>query len=240
LPGQDPPPVPPAGGKPPELTEEQKRIVELFSATKESFKDGRLILEYNFESQQKDLADDWEPAIDKSRDRVRWARGIEGTPSTIEHGIIVSDQGQWMHKAEFLNDIEVKVDMMSVASYRSGTLLGPVFYNAKKKMAIGSCGGNQLVCLKGLSHAKAPHPREERPIQANSRQVIGYKYRGGVFESYFGTRKTADSTDLKKFTEGYDTGRPGLAWKGSVQCFVYKVTIEGKLDPAWVAKQLKK
>jgi hypothetical protein len=30
----------------------------------------------------------------------------------------------------------------------------------------------------------------------------------------------------------------GLAWNGSIQSFIFAITMEGVLDPEWVAKQL--
>ena len=74
--------------------------------------------------------------------------------------------------------------------------------------------------------------------QANERFWVGYKYDGKVFECYHANRKTSDTSKSPKFTDGFDSGHAGLAWGGSIQSFVFKVTIEGKLDPDWVAKQL--
>ncbi len=47
-----------------------------------------------------------------------------------------------------------------------------------------------------------------------------------------------DTLKLPRFTEGIDRGRVGMAWGGSIQCFIFSVTIDGALDPEWVAKQL--
>ncbi|MGH9362529.1 MAG: hypothetical protein ACRD2T_11495, partial [Thermoanaerobaculia bacterium] len=151
------------------------------------------------------------------------------------------DHGQWLHQAVFLADVEVSVDLYSQAQPRPGTILGPVFYNEKKKRAIGASGGCQVVCIQGArpSPVRPPHPSKEQPIQRNLRHAIGYRYQGIVLESLKGGKATADTRSLPKFTDGFDTGRVGMAWNGSVQCFLYSIRIEGRLDPDWVAEKLK-
>ena len=70
---------------------------------------------------------------------------------------------------------------------------------------------------------------------------MGFKYDWDVFAGLNGRRTVVDSTKVKNFTKGFDVaGRTGIAWAGSVQCYVFRIEIEGKLDPEWVAKQLGK
>ena len=221
------------------LSERQKKILDLFSATRKSFKEGRLVLEYDFETQNQDLPDDWQPALNPSNMRIRWARGLEGTYSTVEHGIVVGDYGEWIHKAVFLPEVEVEVDQLAVSQYKAGNIFAPVFYSDKKKLSLGANAGFQVVCLKGWKLAKQPLQKEERSTQANSRYPIGYKFKRGVFETYLRGKKQNDTSANPKYTAGFDSGHVGLAWSGSVQFFVFKVTIQGALDPAWIAKELK-
>lgn len=221
-----------------QLSEREKRILELFQATTKQFdKDGRLLLTYNFESKSEELVEDWRPTLAETKMRVRWSRGIEGTITTVEDGILVGDFGHWLHKAVFLADLQVKVDHLSVAQFRPGTILAAVFHNDKKKRSLGVNAGYQAVCLSGWKHAKPPHPRDEKPVPTNVRQTIGYKYDGKVLESYLRDRKTSDTAAVPKFTDGFDSGRVGLAWSGSVQSFIFQVSISGRLDPDWVAEQ---
>ena len=222
-----------------EPTEREKKILDLFTASSKHFKDGRITLVYDFEGQQQDLVEDWMPTLKSSGMRIRWARGQEGTYSTIEHGIIIGDHGEWIHEAVFLPDIEVQVENLTVSQYKPGNILAPVFYCDKKKLSLAANSGFQTACLKGWRHAKPPSPKEERKVSSNDRHTIGYKLKGGVFEAQLNKRKTHDSSAIPRFTEGFDNGHVGLAWSGSVQSFIFKVTIEGRLDPAWVAKQLK-
>ena len=80
--------------------------------------------------------------------------------------------------------------------------------------------------------------KNEKPIPLNQRHTVGYKLKGKVLESYLNNKKTSDTSTLPKFTDGFDTGQVGFSWSGSVQSFLFKVTMEGRLDPDWVAKQL--
>ena len=69
-------------------------------------------------------------------------------------------------------------------------------------------------------------------------QTISYQYQKHVFECYKNGKKTADSTEAPKLTKDIDTGRAGVVWNGTVQCLIYSITIEGKLDSDWIAKEL--
>jgi len=231
--------VSPEAEKSTELTPRQRLILGLFSANRKTFEKDRIHLEYEFESQNEDLVLDWLPALKNSRNRIRWLRGIEGTMTSVEHGICVSNSGEWYHKAVFLPDIEVKVELMSNAAYRAGSLLGPVFFSEKKRASIGATAGCQAICVRGYRLAKPPYPPDRNGVvMAADRQTFGYKYNGKVLEVYRDKARTADTSEVPKFTKGFDRGHAGLIWCGSVQAFVFKITIEGKLDPKWVAKQL--
>jgi hypothetical protein len=59
-----------------------------------------------------------------------------------------------------------------------------------------------------------------------------------VIECILNGSKLSDTAENVKFTEGFDRGRVGLAWSGSVQSFIHQVTIKGTLDPEWVQKAL--
>jgi hypothetical protein len=237
---------PPEPGETPEKAEDarpsserEKAVLALFTASSKKFtKDGKIVLEYDFESKAEELVEDWRPTLDQAKPRIRWARGLEGTYTTIEHGILVGDYGEWVHRAVFLPDLEVKVETLSVAQFRPGTILAVTYYNAKKKQALGVTGGFQAVCLSQRKHAKPPFPKTEKPIPINQRHTVGFKLNGKVLESYLNNKKTSDTSTVPKFADGFDTGQVGFSWSGSVQSFLFKVTMEGRLDPDWVAKQL--
>jgi hypothetical protein len=223
----------------PAPTAEEQRLLGLFTASTKKIDKGRLTLVYDFESQQKDLVFDWKPDFDEKNMRMRWARGIEGTATTVEHGIVIGDFGEWIHKGVFLADgLEVTVDTLSVAQWKPGNVCGPVLFNEKKKQSLGVSAGFQCVVLRGFKLAKKPHPAKEQALTVNQRYTQGFKIARNVLEAYYGQKKMNDTVSLPKFTEGFDKGHVGLAWSGSVQSFVFKVTISGRLDPEWVAKQL--
>lgn len=232
-----------------EFTEREKRILALFTASSATFDEkGRLVLCYDFETEKEELVEDWRPGLAETKQRIRWALVAEGPPdgdSTVYgtgstrrlDGIVIGDFGQWLHKASFLGDVEMEVEVLSMAQPRPGTMVGPVFYNEKKKRGIGVNAGSQVVCMSGLK-ATRPHPKEERPLTLYRRLKIGYRYNGKVIESLRDGRKTADSSSVAKAAEGLDTGKAGLSWSGSVRSFVFQVSITGRLDPDWVAEQL--
>jgi hypothetical protein len=220
--------------------ERESRILELFTATKKNFtKDGRLQLVYSFETRQQDLVEDWSPALDAKNPRIRWTRPGEYTWSALEYGIIIGDYGEWMHEATFLADgLEVTVDQSNAAAYKAGTISAAVLYNDKKKLSLGVNAGAQAVVLKGFRLAKPPIPRAERKVLSNQRYKAGYRIKGSVIECILNGSKLGDTADNVKFTDGFDRGRVGLAWSGSVQSFIHQVTIKGTLDPEWVQKAL--
>ena len=226
-------------------TEREKSVLALFNATSGGFKDGRIVLVYYFQGKNEALVDDWSPSLDQTKQRVRWSGPGEGRSmvktatgaSYREGGIIVGDNGQWLHKAGFLSDVEVTVDHMSVAQPRAGAFVAPVFQNAKKKLSLGVANGYQAVCLRESKQSKPPHPKDDKPTPQRVRRTIGYRYNGKVLESYLNGKKTSDTAAVPRFTEGFDSGRVGIAWN-SIQCFVFKVTITGRLDPDWVAEAL--
>lgn len=221
-----------------EVKELREKLLELFSASEKKFEGDRIVLVYEFERRAEDLVSDWKPDLKPNDMRIRWARGIEGTATTVEYGLILGDYGEYLHKAVFLPDIEVEVDWLPVSPHKAGNLVAPIFSNDKKKRAIGANAGSQAICIAARKHAKPPIPRTERTVVANTRYKVGYTFDGTRLECRLNGRKTADTLSAPKFTEGFDKGRVGLAWSGSVQYFLFKVTMKGKLDPAWVDAQL--
>ena len=221
-------------------TERESRILELFTATKKNFtKDGRIQLVYAFETRQQDLVADWSPALDAKNMRIRWSRPGEATYSTLDYGIMIGDYGEWMHDATFLADnLDVTVDQSNAAAFKPGTISAAVLFNEKKKLSLGVNAGAQAVVLKGFRLAKPPIPRAERSVLSNQRYKAGYRIKGSVIECILNGSKLSDTSENVKFTEGFDRGRVGLAWSGSVQSYIHQVIIKGNLDPEWVAKAL--
>ena len=221
-----------------EVKELRKKLLDLFSASEEKFEGDRIVLVYDFEGRDENLVSDWKPDLKPNDMRIRWARGIEGTATSVEYGLILGDYGEYLHKAMFLPDIDVEVDWLPVSPHKAGNIVAPVFSHDKKKRAIGANAGSQAVCLAARKHVKPPIPRTERTVVANTRYKAGYTFDGTRLECRMNGRKTTDTISTPKFVEGFDKGRVGLIWTGSIQYFLFKVTIKGKLDPAWVDTQL--
>ena len=235
-------------------TEREKKILELFNATSKAFEKGQIVLNYNFESRKDDEVSDWSPLDTSLKSRIHWAtsgeleflREDEGgsytsrSPKFADGGIVLADFGEWKHKAVFLPDLEVSVDLMNVAQPRAGTVVCPIFYSKKKKLSLGASNAAQIMTLNGWKTSKS-HPKNEKTAVRRLRQEVGYKLNGRLFEGRLNGKKVADSSTLTKFTEGFDVGQAGIAWSGSsgsVKVFVFGVTIRGRLDPDWVSEQL--
>ena len=97
-------------GRAKEQVERENRILELFSSTSKKFNGEAIELVYSFETKQEDLVSDWKPDMRPNDLRIRWSRGLEGTWTTVEDGIVLGDNGEWLHKAVFLPDVEMEVD----------------------------------------------------------------------------------------------------------------------------------
>ena len=233
-------------------TEREEKVLSLFSATDKKFNDGKLTLIYDFKSKDDPLLADWKPTLEQARPRVRWSLPQEGPlmSGLDEEGfrikyyrgcLVLADNGQLLHKAVFLSEAAMTVRLCNMAQPRSGTIFAPVFYNEKRKAALGANGGCQLVILKGArpANARSPIPVMEQPLPRSVVFQIGYRYSKGVLEALKDERMVIDTSGSPKFAEGFETGRTGIAWNGSVQCFVLYIVIEGKLDPDWVSRELK-
>jgi hypothetical protein len=235
--------------KPP--TEQEKKVLELFHATSKSFEDGKLVLSYNFESRDESQVEDWGPLDTSKQSRIHWATvgemdQLEGEYSyssssrrrSSDVALTLADSGQWVHKAKFVPDLEVKVDCLNLAQPRPATILGPIFFSKSKKLSLGTSGGYQAVCLNGTKPAKAPYPKSEKLIPWKQRETMAYRFSNRVLECFLNEKKSCDTKAVPKFTEGFDVGQAGVAWSGSVKCYLFRVTIKGRLDPDWVAEQL--
>ena len=81
--------------------------------------------------------------------------------------------------------------------------------------------------------ARKPQPR------GLIRHKKGFPYRDQASDTMSGNRSAATSRDRESMTKGLDTpGHVGIAWNGSVQCYIFSIRIIGKLDPKWVAEQI--
>ena len=235
-------------------SDRETKILDLFNASRKEFLDGRIVLEYDFETREEALADDWVERLEASmKSRIHWAtsgeldllsEGSSSSTSTrsslrmLKEAIVLSDFGQWTHKAQFLSDVEVSVTLVSVAQPRAGTILGPSFYSSKKKTSLCASSGAQAVLLKGGKPSRTPIPKEEKLLPWRIKQTLSLRHYGKRIECFRNAKKSCDTSADPKFTEGMDVGHAALNWSGGVKCFVAGVDIIGRLDPDWVAEKL--
>ncbi len=233
--GEDPPP------KPGTYTEaEQEKIRALFNATSANFdEDGRLSLTYDFQSMEDTLPGDWTPEMSTTKGKIRWARGIEGTRTTVEHGIVIADAASWFHKARW-TELRLEVVYLSMSGTRKGDLLAAAFLFHKQKRTVGSNMGQQCVTIQNGKIAGTPNPKEPPGVVAEGKYTFGFELKDGVFHAQRDGKSKASSEGDAKFLRDLSPGHGGLVWNGTIQGFVFRVTLEGNLDPTWVTAELEK
>ncbi|MGE3166455.1 MAG: hypothetical protein AB7O52_16255 [Planctomycetota bacterium] len=232
-------PTPPADAGAGSLTAaEREKLLAEFHATSATFEDdGRVCLVYDFEQRDLGIVEDFVPDMADTKRRVRWSQGYEGTFRTVENGIVIADHGTWMHEALW-KSATLEVEYMSMAPYRRGDLLAAVFSYDKGRRTVGSNNGTQCVRLKGDQHAGKPHPAEPEMIESEKRFRFGMAVGDGTVTSLRNGRPTCDTKEFKNFVAKPTSGMVGLVWRGTINGFIFKVTIVGDLDPEWVDKKL--
>lgn len=223
------------------LTPEQREVLtQQFGATEATFtEDGKLRLVYNFEERDEQLLEDFSPHPSKTKRRIRWSQGYEGTFRTVATGLVIADKGRWVHNAHWLDDVKIQVEYMSMSMGKQGDLVAAGMFYDKGRRFVGSNCGEQCVRLKGMSHSGKPHPVEFPVMSSEQRCTFGMKMDRGAVVSLRGDRKTFDTAANEKFIKKFEgRGMPGLLWKGRVNGFVFKIIIEGTLDPQWVSRSL--
>ncbi len=220
---------------------DEEVILNYLNATRGSIDDdGRIHLVYNFKTKENTLLADWSPKLSKAKRAIRWSRGYEGTWKTIEDGLIIADKGTFVHRARWDGDVEMSVDYLSVSIAGKRDLLAAVYAYDRGKRIIGSQVGEQCVRIrKNLSLLGRPIP--EAPlsqIDCEKRIQFGMRLEDGVFSATNYGRETASSRDNERFLKKVTPGHVGLAWNGRINGFILSITLKGRLDPEWVAKNI--
>ena len=224
-----------------EATSEQLEV--LFHATSsEVLEEGRVRLVYNFESKDGSLLQDWSPDIESTKRRIRWSQGMEGTFDTVEDGLVIADRGVFLHKGTWSPDVKVQVDYLSMANGAEKDLLATIYSYDRNKRIVGSQIGVQCVRLsKQLKRKGKAIPRRLTDLLPSSQKInFGMELKDEVFSSLRSGSKRADTAGEKKFLQKLQSGKVGLAWRGNVNGFIFKITIEGKLDHDWLSGESKK
>ncbi|MFQ5654808.1 MAG: hypothetical protein ACE5GW_08765, partial [Planctomycetota bacterium] len=219
---------------------ERRAISSTFHASSVEFpSEGRVRLIYDFDEQEEDLLLDWTPPIEKTNRRIRWSKSLEGTWSTVERAIVIADLGVWLHKGVWKEDVRMEIDYLSMSGTRSGDLCAVVYAYDKGKRLVGSNFGKQCVRLsKSLKLSGKPIPLKPWPMAAvEDRFTFGIKLEGGVLYSLRNGYSKADTAEKPKFLKKLSVGRVGIAFRGRVNGFIFKITIEGVPDPEWLKKR---
>ena len=201
--------------------------------------DGTITATYDFTTKEPGLTGAFSPPIEKTKQRIRWSRGYEGTFRTVEDGIVIADHGVWLHDAVW-QDVRMNVDYLCMAGMKKGDVLAAVFLPTKGKRLYGANLGQQCVKLKpNVKLAAKPIPSQYPTAGAENRFQFGLEMKDEVLRATRNGRTTADTEDKKKFVKKAKTGQVGLAWRGMINGFVFKIEMTGRLDDAWLKKQLR-
>ncbi|MFN0059481.1 MAG: hypothetical protein ACKVX7_13575 [Planctomycetota bacterium] len=217
------------------LSDAERAIAERFHATEVVFKaDGRVSLLYDFESMDPELLADWSPSLDKMNKTARWSRDGEGSWRTVNHGLVIADKGLLVHAARWI-DVTCEVDCLSVSGSRDGDLLAAVYCYDKGKQIYGSNFGTQLVRLTGRGAPVNAIPKvcPSRCV-GDKRFSFGYRYAAGALVTQHSKRDVLSSDGHDGFLKKSQPGQAGICWSGRMQCFVFQVRLEGKLDEDWL------
>ncbi len=222
-----------------QLVYDEDAILSKFSASSgEVSEDGRVSLTYRFSTKDSSLLSDWSPDIAKTKRRIRWSQGLEGTWSTVEDGLIIADQGTFIHKATWDGDVEINVDFLSMSASGKQDLFAAIYLWKKGKKIVGSQYGEQCIQVtRNLKVKGRPIPAKALSrTSAEQRRTFGVRMRDGVVSSLRNGNVISSSQGNEKFAKGVEAGQVGLAWKGLINGFIFSIEIEGKLSPEFLAK----
>jgi len=203
---------------------------------------GRVKLTYDFSTKDSNLLVDWLPKIADTKRRIRWSMGLEGTFSTVEDGLIIADEGTFLHRAKWEKDVELTLDYLSMSGHDKNDLLAAVYLWDQGKQIVASQVGEQCLRLaKNLAPKGKPIPAMPLgQLTGEERRSFGVRVRDGIVSALRGGSAVASSEGKPDFAKEIAAGQVGLAWRGRVNGFIFKITIEGKLNPEWVKKEIPK
>lgn len=211
--------------------EQEKKILELFHATKEEFTDkGLLSLEYDFETENENLLMDWAPKVETTRRRIRWAQ-------RWDEGLMIAEEGTFVQKAIWDDRMKIRVTGVSYAQMDDGHYRVVGIFDEKGRTMIGSNVGEQIVRLNGMKITSGFPGRF--PVTAVEQKLdFGIELEAGVLRSTRGAARVLDTSKKPSWTKKFGKGRLGLRWLGRTQMCIHKVEFLGKLDVKWALEAL--
>jgi len=245
----EPPPSPPPEAAPPSPPSPPPIVLDLpaleahFQASAVSITEaGRVRLVYDFSTKDSNLLADWLPKIADTKRRIRWSMGYEGTYSTVEHGLVIADEGTFLHKAQWEKDVELSLDYLSMSGHDKTDVLAAIYLWERGKQIVGSQVGEHCVRLaRNIAPKGKPIPATALgQLTGEERRTFGVRVRDGVVSALRGENAVASSEGNPDFAKEIAAGQVGLAWRGRVNGFIFRVTIEGRLSPDWVKKEIPK
>ena len=220
---------------------DEETIVDHFHATEGSVdEEGRVHLVYRFSTKDSTLLEDWTPELKDSKRRIRWSQGYEGTWTTVEHGLVIADEGIFLHKAQWQPDVEISVEYLSMASSGKKDVLAAIYAWDRGRKIVGGHYGTHCLRLDGKMRPRGrPIPaRALSPQAVEDRRTFGLRIAEGIAHALNNGHVTATSEENEKFTKDIEPGMIGLGWKGRVNGFIFTIEIEGKLDPEYLEEHL--
>ncbi|MFN0060040.1 MAG: hypothetical protein ACKVX7_16405 [Planctomycetota bacterium] len=241
-PPETPPAEPPSGS---DAAARLKEISRLFSATEVKFAEDQqtVIITYDLSTSETMAGEDFSPPVEKTNNRIRWARDHEGYSTFVGRGIMIAEYGVWLHKAVWAQDVAMDVEFHYLSEImKPRDIIAAVYAWDKGKRIVGSNVGRQCIKLSpDVKLSGPPIPEDAQIMRADEKRVFGFKLQHGVLAATVGGRKTVDTDSKPKFLSKPESGSVGLAWRGEYcKGAVTKITITGKLDKEWLAKQLAK
>ena len=230
-----------ANAEAPKVTYNEQAILDHFQASSGSVtEDGRVNLVYDFSTKDSNLLRDWSPDLSKTKRRIRWSQGHEGTWTTVEDGLIIADQGTFLHKAKWAGDAEIHVDYLSMSASGKKDVIATIYAWDRGKKIVGSHVGEQCIQLtRSIKVRGRPIPAEPlHQLSVEDRRNFGMKMKSGVVSAMRNGSAVASSEEKPKFVKKPGPGQVGVAWNGRVNGFIFRIEISGVLSEDYLTKKI--
>ncbi|MBI4584675.1 MAG: hypothetical protein HY717_11730 [Planctomycetes bacterium] len=231
------------GGKtevPANLSPDERYIREklqdyLHPSTVKFEKDGRVILTFDFrkksEEQEKIFSCKFGHGI---KDAFRWTFRDEEWVIGGDIGLRLSDRGMAMINAWFTDDVEAEMEFLQCVNHAARHTAALIYATEKGKALGSNYGGQCAIYLNGQAQKTAG---QTIPVVFNQIAKIKLAIQNELLEAHRQGKKKAE---LKFTRKGFEAGRIGILWGGSMAAIVPSLTITGKFDIKKMAAEMRK